>query len=556
MYDLPRSGRVAVHTACALLTSSGYTAERITDTKRRFDIIAWNNSKLLGIVVRTSRAGGIARFSSLVQSLAEIVRQQQFPGEVRIWILQSHEWQRYRVLPGGAIHLTGGFRIRFTSSANRRNPGMLLDLIKSNAALFQFQRKRVNKDGIDVVIASKEDFIFASQIYQALNSVSGGQSTKLTKSESMLIEAIRSVGKTEYTMKEIVDLTGKSYDGVRKLIRGNGEKNAHNALIGKCPAITYLMRTDMTDTGNRSQLVYLWNDKLYEVWSSGGGCWLEEDKDGNGKDGEDGDGPENTSSQVNSGDDLLNPGPNKTDLVIGETGELERAIGERFSPPNEGQIAEYSKNYNNNIELDNDRRKIPGIERPHDQVCAPLSPPESFLRSDEKVETEARTGQDTESEEKSGGEIFSPVFSDRPAFFPVTPPAPPSSTVTAPTATLKLIDPDDYWPINGVWSGPCVVCGGKWVYYNEKFSQKMKAENRSSYKVCKRCYDQAVERKSKSFTVLPVLLNMANMVRADKDIGRCDVCKTGPAVWIDPDTKQKICQVCYAREKETMEELS
>ena len=94
------------------------------------------------------------------------------------------------------------------------------------------------------------------------------------------------------------------------------------------------------------------------------------------------------------------------------------------------------------------------------------------------------------------------------------------------------------------------------MYYNEKFSQKMKAENRSSYKVCKRCYDQAVERKSKSFTVLPGLLNMANMVRADKDIGRCDVCKTGPAVWIDPDTKQKICQVCYAREKETMEELS
>ena len=109
MYDLPRSGRVAVHTACALLTSSGYTAERITNTKKRFDIIAWNNSKLLGIVVRTSRAGGIARFSSLVQSLAEIVRKQQFPGEVRIWILQSHEWQRYRVLPGGAIHLTGGF---------------------------------------------------------------------------------------------------------------------------------------------------------------------------------------------------------------------------------------------------------------------------------------------------------------------------------------------------------------------------------------------------------------------------------------------------------------
>ena len=112
-----------------------------------------------------------------------------------------------------------------------------------------------------------------------------------------------------------------------------------------------------------------------------------------------------------------------------------------------------------------------------------------------------------------------------------------------------VIDPDDYWPINGVWSGPCVVCGGKWVYYTEKFSQRMKAENRFSYKVCKRCYEQAVERKSRSFTSLPGLLNVADMVRADRDIGRCNVCNTGPAVWIDPSSRQKICQICYEREK-------
>jgi len=109
MSDRPRSGRVAVHTACTLLTSSGYTAERISGIGRRFDIIAWNHEKLLGIVVRTSRSGGIARFSSLVQMLAELVRRQRFPGDVQVWTLQSHEWRRYRVLPGGAVHITGGF---------------------------------------------------------------------------------------------------------------------------------------------------------------------------------------------------------------------------------------------------------------------------------------------------------------------------------------------------------------------------------------------------------------------------------------------------------------
>ena len=108
MSDRPRSGRVAVHTACTLLTSSGYTAERISGIGRGFDIIAWNHEKLLGIIVRTSRSGGIARFSSLVQMLAELVRRQRFPGDVQVWTLQSHEWRRYRVLLGGAVYITGG----------------------------------------------------------------------------------------------------------------------------------------------------------------------------------------------------------------------------------------------------------------------------------------------------------------------------------------------------------------------------------------------------------------------------------------------------------------
>jgi flagellar basal body P-ring protein FlgI len=84
---------------------------------------------------------------------------------------------------------------------------MLLDLIKSHAALHQYQRQKVQRSNVDVVIATEEDFDCANQIYQALNSVSGGQSTKLTKSESLLIESIRKAGRGEYTMKELQDLT-------------------------------------------------------------------------------------------------------------------------------------------------------------------------------------------------------------------------------------------------------------------------------------------------------------------------------------------------------------
>ncbi|NLW77719.1 MAG: hypothetical protein GXY18_15060 [Methanomicrobiales archaeon] len=58
-----------------------------------------------------------------------------------------------------------------------------------------------------------------------------------------------------------------------------------------------------------------------------------------------------------------------------------------------------------------------------------------------------------------------------------------------------------------------------------------------------------MEGKSKTFIALPGLLNTAHMVRANTDIGWCELCKTGPAVWMDPDTKQKIFQVCYAKEQ-------
>jgi len=473
----------------------------------------------------------------------ELAAAEEFPEvftEIREEVLVSHEiWKQ--VLP---VHVVIPYakRIRFTSSTNRRNPGMLLDLIKSHAALFQYQRQQVRRDNVNVVIASEEDFICASQIYQALNSVSGGQSTKLTKTEAWLIDLIRNTGRSEFTMKELVDLSGSSYESIRKLIRGKGQNSSYHGLLEKCPAITYLNRTDVTDNGSKSQLVYVWNDVLYRVWSSGGGCWLSGDGNGNGNG--DGNGTQNYPKHTYHDDSPSGSKAGTPDLITGATGECQKPSGEKFSPPNEEQNEEYSKNNKNNNYLENDRRKNPSAENTHDPLYTPLSPPGSFLRSDEKVDTKAILDPFRESEEKSYGEKISPVFSDQPVFSPDTP------------VTPLVIDPDDYGPINGVWGGTCAVCGGKWVQYTEKFSQKMKAEDRFSHKICQKCYDRAVLRKSKTFTALPGLLHTAHMVRAHTDIGRCEVCNTGPAVWIDPDTKQKICQVCYSREQEKAEGLS
>ncbi|HOJ97786.1 MAG TPA: hypothetical protein PK024_13220, partial [Methanospirillum sp.] len=90
--------------------------------------------------------------------------------------------------------------IRFTNSQNRRNSTMLLDLVRSIALLHQYQRERVDIGGMIEILAEKQDFEMAREIYLQLNGVRGAQMTKLTSTEQMLVDAIRASGKTEFTV--------------------------------------------------------------------------------------------------------------------------------------------------------------------------------------------------------------------------------------------------------------------------------------------------------------------------------------------------------------------
>ena len=107
MNTIGKAGRTAVYTAISILKSSGYIAEKVTGSSRRFDIIAWNRDKLIGFVIRRSRTKGIAGYSSLIAELAGLVQKQLFLGEIQVWLFQSYEWKRYQVLPGGAIEISG-----------------------------------------------------------------------------------------------------------------------------------------------------------------------------------------------------------------------------------------------------------------------------------------------------------------------------------------------------------------------------------------------------------------------------------------------------------------
>ncbi len=170
-------------------------------------------------------------------------------------------------------------RIRFQSSENRRNPDMLLDLTRTNAALNQQQRKKEIIGSVVSVIATKEDFDQAARLFVTLNGETGGQGNKLTKRESALIEKIASLDIPEISTVDLQRISGWTSDTIRKLIHGyRSYGKSYSGLLEKCPAISYLERTvakgDNGYTTLRSTRIYQWDTELYSSWLKGGCVWL------------------------------------------------------------------------------------------------------------------------------------------------------------------------------------------------------------------------------------------------------------------------------------------
>nr|WP_319539612.1 hypothetical protein [uncultured Methanospirillum sp.] len=182
-------------------------------------------------------------------------------------------------------------RIRFQSAENRRNPDMLLDLIRTHAAIYQFQREKTLINGISCVVATVRDFEKAAELFVALNGKTGGQGTKLTRRESGLIDILSSYGQSEITIAQMQRISGWSSSSVAKLLHGyRSYGKTYSGLLAKCPAISYLDRTvtkgDEGKTTTRRTTVYLWDQDLYKSWLKGGSVWLAAEDD-NGNDSHD-----------------------------------------------------------------------------------------------------------------------------------------------------------------------------------------------------------------------------------------------------------------------------
>jgi hypothetical protein len=416
-------------------------------------------------------------------------------------------------------------RIRFHAIRNRRNPDMLYDLIKSHAALFFMQRKKkTSGDGMLCVYADEADFAAANDVYTLLNGTAGGQETKLTRREAGLLDAIQEADQTEYSIQDLQRLTGASYSGIYRSLKGyiSHGKN-YTGLLEKCPAISFTDRT-ITSTGEDGNTVrrraeaFAWDRELYRKWNGGGSCWLD-------------------------------PGPDDDEGDTGSFAVLQQvsinfpasAANEYNAPgaPGSGNGGLIDNNFVQGSGCLQQSGNYGGVCDP--EHCSDQSPYSAANAANNDPKPQISTG--------SAKEKY---------------PAP--GLVAAKTANmmksagkkhpLRSIRAKDYKKLDiPEPKTVCFVCGKKGAWFVEKLTRDRRArkkDEQDARRLCRSCYAAAVKAEQEASVSLPGTFDLSKMKRVTADLGKCPVCGVAKVEWIDEESGVMLCGRCYARERKGM----
>jgi hypothetical protein len=204
----------------------------------------------------------------------------------------------WEVLKEERIHVSVPYaeRVQFSTTTNRRNPGMLFDLIKASALLYRFQREAYDGG----IRADRSDFAAAARIYASINGESGGQETKLTKNESAALETVATMGWNQFTIKMLQEALGLSYHQTYRILHGYVSRGTtYSGLLEKCPAVSFFdtMVTEDVDgyAVRRREHLFSFDRVAYRRWARGAAVWIDEDEDGD-RDRDGGPGPDDPCS--------------------------------------------------------------------------------------------------------------------------------------------------------------------------------------------------------------------------------------------------------------------
>ncbi|MDK2974742.1 MAG: hypothetical protein PWP08_1113, partial [Methanofollis sp.] len=188
----------------------------------------------------------------------------------------------WEILKGERLHVSIPYArsVHFSVTTNRRNPGMLFDLIKASALLNRFRRERI-EGGIR---ADRSDFETAARIYATINGESGGQETKLTKNESAALETVEAMGWDQFTIKMLQEALGLSYHQTYRILHGYVSRGTtYSGLLEKCPAVSFF-DTMVTEDGEgyavrRREHLFSFDRVVYRRWARGAAVWIDEGSD-------------------------------------------------------------------------------------------------------------------------------------------------------------------------------------------------------------------------------------------------------------------------------------
>jgi hypothetical protein len=422
-------------------------------------------------------------------------------------------------------------RIRFQTQTNRRNPEMLLGLVKAHALLYSLQRERQEVKGVAVIRANHEDFDGAVRLYSLLNGSTGGQTTKLTKMESDLLGTITTLKWVEFTIPMLQKATGLSNAVLHRLIHGYTSRGAaYSGLLEKCPAVAYTDRTVVSEdeqTGfstRRRTNAYTFDRELFRKWMAGGAVWLDDEP------GPDRNEPtESRQSHSTTMEDsvILGNEDSTTDSVVPDKNTFLNVQNSESSCNSDLTIGDVSAGAS-----------------ARDHVCDPENSVRPETESGEEPQNnEPQDRQDPITSRKHvqpavGQSISAVGLNDH-------------SAIGNPTERRTILS-TDYKKLEFPESRTiCYSCGRRGAWYVEKLTPGRKArtkDQQDARRICKACFNAAVQRKRTESPPLPGTIFLASMQRISNSIGRCSICDLAPAVYLDRETNVRLCEACYARE--------
>ena len=406
-------------------------------------------------------------------------------------------------------------RIRMASVKNRRNPEVLLDLVRANALIHQFQRKRLSlRDGSVMIEATEADFDAAAGLFTNLHTTGGSLTAKFDRNEQLVLGLASHYRAEQFTLHDVQRWTGWNYHRSRRTLLGYESRGVrYPALLDKTPALSLEDQTVSTTDAEgrdvkRRALVFTFNEEAYRRAQFAGQVWL-------------------TPAEV---------------VVCSKDGPAANgAANDHGTIPDE--------QYENGADIEEiDRVVCSTSENTGEEI--PVCTPPAANDETKPAETAPISGPPAERALR----LFA------------------ADDDAAAHVANNEIDPHAFVPTDGPEWEACAVCGRKPSLYREKWFYGLTERRRHLAEIadaseeqarfaplpapapfewkprwlCARCYASAVEREQARIAPLPGTVDLATMERITASVGRCTLCGLAPATWASDGVR--LCEACYGRE--------